>query len=266
MNYICRGAILWNKNSENCRIDLISQAWAAFAGLEPARQRSAADAAWRQLADEKLGLIRPLTPAFDGEGFDPGYIAAYPPGIRENGAQYTHAACWFLIALIRMGDAGRAHRLLSMLLPMNHARNRADADIYRTEPYVLSADVYTHPMHAGRGGWSWYTGSAAWLLTAVYELLGFERRGNRVRLNALLGEWQQARLTLHFGSSRYELVCSRDAEETTLDGVPCAGFVEMQDDGRSHMAVFPQRRMPGAVKNNISERTDACSLCYNSQK
>ncbi len=246
--YADDGSILGGHESACCRIDAISQAWAVLSGLDSARCASAMDAAWKQLVDEQLGLIRLLVPPFDGQGFDPGYIAAYPPGIRENGAQYSHAACWLLLALVRMGDAERAHRALEMLLPISHADTKEKAELYRVEPYVMAADVYTDALHAGRGGWTWYTGSAAWLLMAVYALLGFERRGKRVRLHALLGDWKQASLTLEYGNSSYELVCTRDARELTLDGAAVAGdWLEMTDDGRKHRAVFPARK-PGTAE------------------
>ena len=227
-----------------CRIDLISQAFSVLAQLDSNRSRSAMNAAWEQLADERLGVIRLLTPPFDGKDLDPGYIAAYPPGVRENGAQYTHAACWMLIALIRQGDAVRAHRALQMLLPVNHARTRKDAEIYRAEPYVMAADIYTHPDHPGRGGWSWYTGSAAWMLQAVLSLLGYERRGSRVRLHALLGEWEEAGVRLQWGRAGYTLICRRDVRKLTLDGEEIGGdFITLSDDGREHIALFPARRM-----------------------
>ena len=240
--YADDGEKLGSAQSPCCRIDAISQAWAVLAGLDAERCRSAMNAAWAQLADEELGLIRLLRPAFDGAGMDPGYIAAYPSGIRENGAQYTHAACWMLCALAAQGDATRAHRALEMLLPLNHARNREAADNYRVEPYVMAADVYTAPEHAGRGGWSWYTGSAAWMLTAILRLLGFERRNRRVRLRALLGDWNEAAIELQYGQSRYRLVCRRGVESVELDGETVeGGFIELTDDGRDHTALFPPR-------------------------
>ena len=187
-------------------------------------------------------MIRLLTPPFEGREGDPGYLAAYPPGIRENGAQYTHAACWLACALARMNDA-RSHRAIELLLPLNHAKDKTSAEIYRVEPYVMAADVYTDEDHAGRGGWSWYTGSAAWMLMAILEILGYERRGNRVRLHALLGEWDSASVNVRFGSSSYKLICLKEARAVTLDGLLMEGdFIEMQDDGKAHAAVFPPRR------------------------
>ena len=243
--YADDGTILGGRDSACCRIDAIAQAWAVLAGLDEERCASAMEAAWEQLADEASGVIRLLAPPFDGKNFDPGYIAAYPPGIRENGAQYTHAACWLALVLIRMGDEKRAHRALEMLLPLKHADTKEKADVYRVEPYVMAADVYTDALHAGRGGWTWYTGSAAWMLMAVYALLGFEKRGKRVRLHALLGDWRQVSLTLQYGKSSYELVCCRDACKASLDGVPADEWVELIDDGMRHRAVFPPRRPSG---------------------
>ena len=240
--YADDGEKLGGAQSPCCKIDAISQAWAVLAGLDPGRCRSAMDAAWVQLADGEMGLIRLLRPAFDGAGVDPGYIAAYPPGIRENGAQYTHAACWMLCALAAQGDEARAHRALEMLLPLNHARTREAAEQYRVEPYVMAADIYTAPEHAGRGGWTWYTGSAAWMLMAILRLLGYERRNRRVRMNALLGDWPEAAIELQYGQSRYRLVSRRGVEGVELDGKTVEGeFIELTDDGRDHTALFPPR-------------------------
>ncbi len=240
--YADDGTPLGGAQSPGCRIDLIAQAWAVLGGLSPERCRMAVDAAWEMLVDEESGLIRLLTPPFGAEGIDPGYIRGYPGGVRENGAQYTHAACWLLLALIRMGDADRAHRALRMLLPANHADTPERARRYRVEPYVTAADVYALPGETGRGGWTWYTGSAAWLYTTTLELLGYERRGDRVRLNALLGPWPEVSVTLRYGESRYRLVCAKGVEKVTLDGVGVGDdFIPLTDDGQPHEALFPPR-------------------------
>ncbi len=240
--YADDGRALGGAGSPECRIDAISQAWAVLAGLDGARCRRAMDAAWAQLADEEKGIIRLLTPPFEGNGPDPGYIRGYPPGVRENGGQYTHGALWLLLALIRMGDGARAHRALRMLLPFNHSDSPEGARRYRVEPYVMAADVYDHPAMRGRGGWTWYTGAAGWMHTCILELLGFERRGDRVRLGALLGDWPRASVTLPFGGSRYRLTCDRKAVRVTLDGREVEDdSIVMVDDGRVHEAVFPPR-------------------------
>ena len=237
------GAPLGGAGNAECRIDAISQAWAVLAGLDAARCRVAMDAAWDRLVDEAHGLIRLLTPPFDGRGANPGYIRGYPPGVRENGGQYTHGALWLLLALIRMGDADRAHRAIKMLLPAYHADAPEKVKAYRVEPYVMAADVYDRPGMEGRGGWTWYTGAAGWMHSCTLELLGYERRGNRVKLGALLGEWPRASLTVPFGRSEYRLVCDHRADGVTLDGAHVeGGFIEMIDDGGTHEAVFPPRR------------------------
>ena len=237
--YADDGTVLGGRESDACQIDLLPQAWATLAGLSEARCRRALDAAWHRLADEEHGLIRLLDPPFALKGFDPGYIRGYPGGVRENGAQYTHAACWLMLALARAGDAERAHRVLRWLLPPN----RADAERYRVEPYVTAADVYTLPGREGRGGWTWYTGSAAWLYVAALELLGFERKGSAARLNALLGDWPEAAVTLRVGGSVYRLVCRRGVERVTLDGrALAADYITLTDDGGEHEALFPERK------------------------
>ena len=239
--YADDGSPLGSALSPACQIDAISQAWAVLAGLDEERCAQAMDAAWQRLADERTGIIRLLAPPFPPNGMDPGYIRGYPEGVRENGAQYTHAACWVALALIQMGDAARAHRAISMLLPPNHANSPEAAARYRVEPYVVAADVYDG-VHAGRGGWTWYTGSAAWLYTCILALLGFERRGGRVRLCALLGDWPEAAVTVRFGRSSYRLICRAGAQETSLDGTAIPGsWIKLRDDGCAHEAVFPPR-------------------------
>jgi cyclic beta-1,2-glucan synthetase len=236
------GQSFGGRASEECRIDLISQAWAALAGLDARRVGIALASARDALFDQNAGVIRLLTPPFSGTQRDPGYIASYPPGVRENGGQYTHAACWYLLALSARGDAENARNALSALLPVSHARDRAACDIYRVEPYVLAADVYGEPPYVGRGGWTWYTGSAGWFLCAVRALAGYERAGNRVRLNALSGLWDEARVTLAYGMTKYTLLSDALATKVTRDGAPVEGdWIDLVDDGAPHTCVFPQR-------------------------
>lgn len=240
--YTDDGSTLGSASGHCCRIDALAQAWAALAGLDDERVRRALDAAWENLVDEEHGLVKLLTPPFDGAESDPGYIRAYPPGVRENGGQYTHGACWLLLAYIYTGQAERAHKILKMLNPANHAATRAGADLYRVEPYVLAADVYGEAPHAGRGGWTWYTGAAGWYALCVLAMLGYERRGDEVRLCALLGDWPEASVTIRYGNSEYRLVCRASARGITLDGAPVLGdTIHLSDDGRAHEAVFPPR-------------------------
>ncbi len=165
------GTPLGSSASPECRIDIVSQAWAAIAGAP--RARHAFDAAMERLVLPEEGIIRLLWPSFDSWEKDPGYIRNYLPGVRENGGQYTHAAVWFVIAAAKLGRRDDALALLRMLNPINHTRTRADAERYRGEPYVMAADVYDTPGAQGRAGWTWYTGAAGWLYqAAVAHVLG----------------------------------------------------------------------------------------------
>ena len=178
--YYDNGDPLGSRESDECRIDALAQAWAVISGAAPAdRAQQALDAMEEHLVDEEAGIIRLLTPAFDRTKNDPGYIKGYVPGVRENGGQYTHGVLWSVRALAEAGRGDRAVRLLKMLSPISHALTREDADRYRVEPYVIAADVYGEPPHVGRGGWTWYTGSAAWMYrVAVESVLGFRIDGN----------------------------------------------------------------------------------------
>ena len=240
--YADSGETLGSAEGTVCRIDAISQAWAVMAGLDADRCRQAMDAAWTMLVDRNVGIVRLLTPPFDGDGVNPGYICGYPAGVRENGAQYTHGACWLWLAAIQMQDARRAHEMLQILLPPRHSDSPEKAAVYRVEPYVMAADIYSVQPNAGRGGWTWYTGAASWMYVCILHLLGYERRGNRVRLNALLGDWSEVRLEVRFGESRYRLICDGQTRQVELDGQLMAGpYIEMYDDGRTHEARFPAR-------------------------
>ncbi len=240
------GTPLGSAQSEGgCRIDLIAQCWAVAAGLDPDRCAQAMDSAWQALYDPEHRLIKLLTPPLDDAARDPGYIARYPAGVRENGGQYTHAACWTVMAFALMGDADRAWAALEALLPMNHASTAEDALLYRVEPYVIAADVYGEAPFAGRGGWTWYTGAASWLCRAAIKyLLGYERRGNHARLSALIRPGKtEAGIAVRVGTSSYRLRCLRGQESVTLDGRAMEGeFIELVDDGRRHEALFPERK------------------------
>ncbi len=146
-------------------------------------------------------------PPFDRTPLDPGYIKGYPPGLRENGGQYSHAAMWAILAQAKLGDGDAAHRLFAMLNPINHALTPQDADRYKVEPYVIAADVYSTAPHAGRGGWTWYTGSAGWMYRAGIEgLLGLTRAGDTLRLNPCFPKaWPELTATIRLGEARYAI-------------------------------------------------------------
>ena len=161
------GTALGSSSSDECRIDSIAQSWAVLSGASDSiRSRTAMEALERTLIKPDQGLALLFAPPFDKTEQDPGYIKGYPPGIRENGGQYTHAAAWTVMAMARMGDGNKAFDLFSMLNPINHARSRSEVLRYKVEPYVVAADIYAKTPHVGRGGWTWYTGSAGWLQRA----------------------------------------------------------------------------------------------------
>ena len=193
------GSPLGSKSSDECRIDSIAQSWSVLSGHGDAKKaRQAMASARAALVDDEHDLIRLFTPPFDKTPKEPGYIKAYPPGVRENGGQYTHAACWFVLALAELGLGDEAWAGMRKLLPVNHALTREAAEKYRVEPYVVAADIYSEGPLAGRGGWTWYTGSAGWLYrTAVEGILGIRKEGDALRINpAMPSEWDGFAATL----------------------------------------------------------------------
>ena len=246
--YYDDGTPLGSVSSEECRIDAIAQSWAVISGGgEPARGVRAMSAVNAQLVSRSDGLVKLFTPPFDHSKHDPGYIEAYPPGLRENGGQYTHAAMWTTLAFALMGDGDRAGELFSLLNPINHASTRAGVHRYKVEPYVVCADVYSAESHVGRGGWTWYTGSAGWMYrTAIEGLLGFKLRGNVLSLNPCIPRaWTGFEITYKFGSSRYQIavdnpnaVC-RGIAHASLDDREISRSVcniSLVDDGTYHYA------------------------------
>ena len=246
--YFDDGTPLGSVNSEECRIDSIAQTWAVISGAgergHAARAMSAVNA---QLVSRNDGLIKLFTPAFDHTSHDPGYIKAYPPGLRENGGQYTHAAVWTVIAYAMMGNGDRAAELFSLLNPINHASTRAGIYRYKVEPYVICADVYSAPDHIGRGGWTWYTGSAGWMYRAgVESILGINVRGKSLIIDPCIPRaWSGFELTFKHGTSRYRIEIKnrrgvhKGLIQTTLDGQDMQGAVceiQLVDDGHYHYA------------------------------
>jgi cyclic beta-1,2-glucan synthetase len=244
------GTPLGSSRSDECRIDCIAQSWAALSdAASPERAARAMASVERELIRPQEGLAPLFAPPFDKTPLDPGYIKGYPPGIRENGGQYTHAAVWSVMAFAKLGQGGKAARLFSMLNPINHARTRADVHRYKVEPYVVAADVYTISPHVGRGGWTWYTGSAAWMQRAgVESILGIRLEGDRLCVDPCIPkEWPGFEASLQLGSSRYEI--SVENPEGVEHGVVCASIdgvdiderplrLKLDDDGASHRLVI----------------------------
>ena len=246
--YFDDGTPLGSAGSIECRIDCIAQSWGVISGAaDPARATQAMAAVEQQLILESSKLALLFTPPFDKTPLEPGYIKGYPPGIRENGGQYTHAATWSVFALAGLGQGDRAGQLFSMLNPINHARTRAQVHRYKVEPYIVAADIYSVAPHAGRGGWTWYTGSAGWLYRAGVEaILGLRVRGATLTLAPCIPRrWPGFELVLKYHSARYEIAVenpagvSRGVVGVELDGapMPAAGGqarLALVDDGATH--------------------------------
>nr|WP_198374723.1 glucoamylase family protein [Roseomonas rubea] len=244
--YFDDGTPLGSASSEECRVDSIAQSWAVLSGAaDPARAARAMAAVRRELIRPQDGLALLFTPPFDKTPLNPGYIKGYPPGIRENGGQYTHAALWSVMAFAALGEGDRAVELFAMLNPINHARTRAGVHRYKVEPYVIAADVYAAPAHLGRGGWTWYTGSAGWMQRAGIEsILGLRIRGGALLLDPCIPRaWPRYELTVACGAARYEIHVdnpdgvNRGVATATLDGAVITARplrLPFVDDGARH--------------------------------
>ena len=252
--YFDDGTPLGSSSNEECRIDSIAQSWAVMSdGARPDRAARAMRAVEQYLVRPGDGLVLLFTPPFDAAtGLDPGYIQGYPPGIRENGGQYTHAAIWTVIAKAILGEGDAAAGLFSILNPINHASTRAGVHRYKVEPYVAVADVYASPLHTGRGGWTWYTGSAGWMYRAGIEwILGFRLRGRILRFDPCIPRnWEGYEVHFRYHSARYAVVVenphgvARGIASVAVDGavlapveredLPPAADVELVDDGAEH--------------------------------
>jgi len=244
--YFDDGTPLGSAASEECRIDSIAQSWGVISGAaDPARARHAMAAMEAHLVrpDERLALL--LAPPFDRTPLDPGYIRGYPPGIRENGGQYTHAATWSVLAFGALGQGEKAAALFAMANPVTRSSTRADVQRYKVEPYAVAADVYSVAPHAGRGGWTWYTGAAGWLYRAGIEaILGLRTQGSSLLISPCIPrDWPRYEVVYRFGSTRYEIVVENEGSErhrvarAELDGVGLPGFpvrIPLVDDGRTH--------------------------------
>jgi cyclic beta-1,2-glucan synthetase len=242
--YFDDGTPLGSAQSEECRIDSIAQSWAVLSAAAPGRRAERAmDAVRAHLVRRAAKVILLLTPPFDRSALDPGYIKGYPPGVRENGGQYTHAALWTVMALAQLGSGDEAMELFHMVNPVNHARSSAEVDVYKAEPYVVAGDVYAHPAHTGRSGWTWYTGSAGWMYRVGLEtMLGLKRRGATFEVSPCIpAAWAGYTITWRFGGARYEIAVenperrNRGVAYVELDGEEVdPALIPLVDDGAVH--------------------------------
>ncbi|MFI5231362.1 MAG: GH36-type glycosyl hydrolase domain-containing protein [Gemmatimonadales bacterium] len=243
--YFDDGSPLGHAGADACEIDSIAQSWSVMSGAgDPARARQAMASLDQRLVRRDDQMILLLTPPFDHTALQPGYIKGYVPGVRENGAQYTHGAVWSVIAFAELGDGDKAHELLRMLNPVTHSSTPSDVERYRVEPYVSVGDVYSAAAHVGRGGWTWYSGSAGWLYRAGVEwVLGIRVRGARLMIDPCIpAAWPGFSATVRHGSARYDIVVenpnsvSRGVAALELDGAALAdrAGVPLVDDGAAH--------------------------------
>jgi cyclic beta-1,2-glucan synthetase len=242
--YFDDGTPLGSVQNEECKLDSLTQSWAVLSGAAPRRRaQRAMDAVRAHLVRRDAQLVLLLTPPFDRMARDPGYIKGYIPGVRENGGQYTHAALWTVMALARLGLGDEAMELFHMINPINHMRTATGVERYRAEPYAVAADVYAHPMHLGRGGWTWYTGSAGWMYqAAINALLGLRRQGSTVSVNPCIpAVWKNYSLRWTFGDTVYNFTVTNPNQQccgvgtAELDGTPVdAGAIPFVDDGGEH--------------------------------
>ncbi len=242
--YFDDGTPLGSAQNDECQIDAIPQAWAVISGVaDPARARSAMDAVYARLVRGDDKLIQLFDPPFDKGAMEPGYIKGYVPGIRENGGQYTHAATWVVLATALARPGGPRCELWNMINPVRHTATSADATHYTVEPYVVCADVYGAPPHTGRGGWTWYTGSAGWLYRVALEaILGFHLEGSTLRLDPCIPRsWPGFEINYRHRSTMYQVRVDNSAgtgrgvRMVVLDGrhLP-GGAVPLLNDGNHH--------------------------------
>jgi len=241
--YFDDGTPLGSMENAECQIDSVAQSWAVLSGAgDPERSRLAMEAVDRRLVRRDLRLIQLLDPPFDKTTLNPGYIKGYVPGVRENGGQYTHGAIWAAMAFASLGEVRRAWELLAMINPVNHADSPAAVATYKVEPYVVAADVYAVSPHEGRGGWSWYTGSAGWMYRLILEsLLGVHLENKKLRLTPCLpANWKGFQLHYRYRETVYHIDVLRTPAVdgragVTVDGVEQIDpLIPLVDDHREH--------------------------------
>jgi cyclic beta-1,2-glucan synthetase len=245
--YYDDGKPLGSMQNNDCQIDSISQSWAVISGAaDPAQARQAMESLYARLVRHEDSLILLLAPPFDRTFRDPGYIKGYVPGIRENGGQYTHAALWAIWAFARLGEGDRAAELLRLINPVYLADTPEKVARYKVEPYVIAADVYSTPPHTGRGGWTWYTGSASWMhRLGVEMILGLRRRGGKLQIEPCIPkDWPGYEIDYRWGRSSYHIRVENPQGVNTgvkgleVDGKKVKGkSILLKDDGLEHGVV-----------------------------
>ncbi|MEM1041883.1 MAG: glucoamylase family protein [Bacteroidota bacterium] len=270
--YYDEGVPLGSAQNDECRIDAIAQGWSIISGVAtPEHAEQALRSVEEHLVDEEAGIIRLLTPPFDKTEHDPGYIKGYLPGVRENGGQYTHGVLWAIRAFAEQGHGAKATDLLRMISPVNHARTREKADHYKTEPYAIAADVYSVHPHEGRGGWTWYTGSAGWTYrVAVESVLGLKVEADAIWLDPRIpADWPGFKISYRLPSDKTTYVFTVENQGVehgvvAVDGangavVEGAARVPRVDDGGTHN-VKVTLGGTGAATNGAQAATEPSSV------
>jgi cyclic beta-1,2-glucan synthetase len=230
-------------SNPECQIDSIPQSWSVLSGAGDAeRSRMAMEAVDQRLVRRNHALIQLLDPPFDTSNLDPGYIKGYVPGVRENGGQYTHGAIWAAMAFAALGDSRRAWELLAIINPLSHAKSPEAIAIYKVEPYVVAADVYALSPHIGRGGWTWYTGSAGWMYRLIVEsLLGLRLEVDKLHVTPCLpADWETFKVHYRYRETVYHIAVlqthvGNGEASVTVDGVEQPDkAIPLVDDRQEH--------------------------------
>jgi cellobiose phosphorylase len=249
--YFDNGEPLGSSSNPECQIDSLPQSWSVISGAgDPLRSRQAMQSVDQRLVRRDAGLVQLFDPPFDHSHLEPGYIKGYIPGVRENGGQYTHAAIWTAMAFALQGEGERAWELFTLLNPVHHGATPGQIATYKVEPYVVAADVYAVAPHLGRGGWTWYTGSAGWMYRLLVEtLLGVNLEGDRLRLAPRLPKaWTDFKIHYRYRQTVYHITIARLAENAagantlTLDGLGLSGdTIPLRDDRHEHVVEMKVR-------------------------
>lgn len=256
--YFDNGEPLWSDSNAECQIDSIAQSWSILSGAgDPQRSRRAMEAVNPRLVRRDDSLIQLFDPPFDQSDQDPGYVKGYVPGVRENGGQYTHAAIWTVMAFAKQGDSQRAWELFAMINPIHHGSTQRGIAIYKVEPYVIAADVYAEPPHIGRGGWSWYTGSASWMYRLMIEsLLGLHLEVDRLRFTPCLpADWKSFKLYYRYRETFYHITVVQPepgqiVKRVSVDGVEQPGdMIHLKDDRKDHQVLVELAGDPTSTRD-----------------
>ncbi len=240
--YFDDGTPLGSAENEECKIDSIAQSWSVLSGAaDDERRLMAMNAAEKYLVRKEEGIIQLFDPPFDKSALNPGYIKGYVPGVRENGGQYTHAAVWLIMAFAALGDAEKTWELIQLINPLNHGKDDATINTYKAEPYVMAADVYTVPLHRGRGGWTWYTGAAGWFYQLLTEsFAGLRREGDKLFINPCLpAAWNEVKIKYSYENTVYNITAERalpdKVSEIWIDGKKqTENFISLKNDEKEH--------------------------------